>query len=149
MGATINLTCVSPKRPPSSARPRSTYVPGRSKVTPTSQRMSSGTGGALHNGDQGELPPVRESSQTFTWKGSNITSPSPRYTNQARCSPLTFATVIRDGGRSCRALSVGGASLVSGCSVLVLTRGSPSSSTVATSVTRCPTVALRSVSPSS
>ncbi len=94
-------------------------MPGSLKVTSTTQRPSSGTGGASQYGDQGELCHARLSSQGSIWTGSKEAVLLPRYTNQVKCSPSALLTVTRFGSLSHR---------WSACSSGLSSSSSPSSS---------------------
>src|SRR5688572_19575905 len=52
---TVTVTCPSAVSAPSSARERSTYVPGSLKVACTATRPSGGIGGGTHTGAHGEF----------------------------------------------------------------------------------------------
>src|ERR687897_2820443 len=99
---TVTVTCPSAVSAPSSARDRSTYVPGSAKVTCTVTLPSGGIGGATHTGDHGELAPTRVSSHDMICSGVNCTRPLPRYTNHDTWRPTFLPTVTRDGGSIAR-----------------------------------------------
>src|SRR5262245_45427931 len=69
-GVTVTVTSSSVYNAPSSARPRSTYVPGCTNVTCEVHLLSGGRAGGCHRGAHGEFPPARVSSQVFTCGGS-------------------------------------------------------------------------------
>src|SRR4029077_1858069 len=75
---TVTVTSSSVVNRPSSARARSTYVPGSVNVAVVMYLPSVGTGGACQSGAHGEFAPVRVSSQTLICRGVNVTDAGPR-----------------------------------------------------------------------